>query len=110
MLFLLSVRVGAGDAIVRRGDVVVALLIVERLADRRGSEGRLDAAFGVGLALLLPIFFVDALVEIVVIRIVRVAPAAEQAPELAAGMHDVMHRRADPGIGPFAGSPAAWRP
>ena len=59
------------------------LLLVELLADRRGSERRLDAAFGVGLALLLPIFFVDALVEIVVIRSVRVAPAAEQAPELA---------------------------
>ena len=43
-------------------------------------------------------------------RVTRVAPAAEQAPELAAGMHDVMHRRADPGIGPFAGSPASGRP
>src|SRR6185437_2040264 len=92
-------------------DVLLLLvLLVERLADRRGSERRLDTAFGVGLAFLLPIFFVDALVEIVVISSVRVAPATEQAPELAAGMHDVMHRRADPGIGPFAGSAATRRP
>ena len=38
------------------------------------------------------------------------APAAEDAPELGAGMHDEMHGRADPGIGPFAGSAAARRP
>ena len=76
-----------------------------------GPKRGLDAAFGVGLALLLlPILLGVALVKILVVLIARVAPAAEQAPELCAGMHDVMHGRADPGIGPFAGSAAAWRP